>query len=122
MLYFLSSPFTHYPRGYKFAAHDIALVSHKLRAKGVKHFSPIVASYRIAIETGVDPLDWRFWMALCEPWYFRCDGLIVAMLDGWDNSKGVSVEIERFSELGKPVRYLDCDAMKLRADVRGIAA
>lgn len=37
----------------------------------------------------------------------RCNELVVLMLDGWKESRGVQAEIRIALELGKPVRYLD---------------
>ena len=71
---------------------------------GHQVYSPIVHGHPLTHHR--IPGDWTFW----EPharWHLeRCDELVVLILDGWEQSKGVQAEIDRAKKLGKPVRYL----------------
>ena len=53
----------------------------------------------------VDVCEYRMFQ---DAWFLdHCDRCIVLMLDGWQESKGVKVEIETFTQLGKPVDFLE---------------
>ncbi|MFK5165356.1 DUF1937 family protein, partial [Propionibacterium freudenreichii] len=54
------------------------------------------------------PTDWEFWAAYDEAILSSCISLIVLPLDGWQESKGVSAEINIARRMGLPVyRYVD---------------
>ncbi len=105
-LAFLSTPYSKHPRGLDAAWREACDVSERLRRTGQRVFSPIEEGHRLAAETGVDPLDWEFWMACYEPWVKRCDVLIVAALDGWEQSIGVTAERDLFARQSKPISII----------------
>jgi len=72
--------------------------------QGQTVFSPIAHSHAICA-FGV-PVDWRFWSRHDRRYLEACDEVAVLMLDGWQESVGVQVEISIARELGKPVTYL----------------
>lgn len=53
------------------------------------------------------PTDWQFWQSHCELMLSKCNRLLVAKMDGWEQSKGVQAEIEYAKKIGMPVEYLD---------------
>jgi len=67
-------------------------------------FSPIAHSHPIA-RFGL-PTDWAYWERQDREHLARCDEVVVLLLDGWQESRGVQAEIRLAETLGKPVRYL----------------
>jgi len=67
-------------------------------------FAPICHSHPIA-RFGL-PTDWSFWERQDREHLARCDEVVVLLLDGWRESRGVQAEIRLAENLGKPVRYL----------------
>lgn len=112
-LHYLATPYSRHPGGLKVAYMDAVVINNRLSAKGMRVYAPIVHSHLVAKLTGVDPLDHEFWMACCEPWMRRCDVLLVAMMTGWRESKGIGLEIAAFGNADKPVRYLDCETLSI---------
>lgn len=49
--------------------------------------------------------DHDFWMRHCYQLLERCDQLFVLMIDGWQTSKGVQMEIEYARQMGMTTRY-----------------
>lgn len=109
MTYYLATPYSKYPGGLEAAWIDACRVAGALMRQGVKIFSPIAHSHGIAIHGGLDPLDHDIWLPADEFFMQHCEGLIVARLEGWETSKGVAFETMRFTEMGKPIRYVDFD-------------
>jgi hypothetical protein len=69
--------------------------------KGVLLFSPIAHTHPIA---QFDlPKDWTFWARYDRFILEKCCGVLVLMLDGWEQSKGVAGELLIAAELGLPV-------------------
>ena len=106
-LVYLATPYTLYHAGIDVAYEDACRLSARLLLDGVKIFSPIVHSHAIAEHGNLDPLDHSFWLPINESTMQASDALLVAKMVGWENSFGVSHEIEWFTERGKPVHYLD---------------
>lgn len=97
-LFYLASPYTLYEAGQDAAAEAVAKIAARLTKEGRRVYSPIVHTHFIATLGGIDPLDHDFWMGVDEAMMERCDGLIVARLPGWKESKGVGMEIKWFME------------------------
>jgi hypothetical protein len=70
-------------------------------------YSPIVHSHPIAIYGGIDPMDGEFWARADRPYLELCDEVWVLTLPGWEESKGVHIEIERAEELGMKILYVE---------------
>jgi hypothetical protein len=71
---------------------DAAVASAALWNVGLLVFSPIVYSAQI-VRMGA-PSGYDDWMPLELRLLSACDELIVLMLDGWEESKGIKEEIE----------------------------
>lgn len=107
---YLASPYTHADpavREERFQA--VCRAAAELMRRGECVLSPIAHSHPIAAH-GL-PTTWEFWERLDREHLKRCDELVVLMLDGWKESRGVQAEIRIARELGKPVRFLDPDQL-----------
>ena len=71
----------------------------------------IAHSHAVAMASGIDPCDHTIWIPLDDPFMDAARGLIVADVDGWRDSYGVKVEIDRFLAMRKPRFLLAPDAM-----------
>lgn len=71
---------------------------------GVRAYSPIVHTHNIA-EAGHKPPDG--WYAHDLDMLGRFDALVVAMIPGWDRSRGVGLEMERAGQLNMPVLFVE---------------
>ena len=77
-----------------------------LMLDGVRLFSPISHCHPIAL-VGDLPVSWAYWEEYDREMLSICEGLIVLMLPGWQESTGVQNEIKISRELGIPVQYID---------------
>ena len=58
------------------------------------------------IERAADPGS-IYWRALELKLAAACDELVVLMLPGWDESRGVAREIALFTDMDKPISFID---------------
>ena len=93
-LHYLASPYSKYGQGHEQAFKDAAQAAATLIKRGLLVFSPIVHSHPIAMLGGVDPVDHELWLRLDLALLDECDSLLVLMMPGWDESRGVAAEIE----------------------------
>ncbi len=102
---YLASPYSHPDPLVREARFDAAChaTAEMLRA-GHAVFSAIVHSHPL-VRFGL-PSDWKFWEQIDREHLKRCDEVVVLMLDGWRESRGVQAELRFAAELGKPVRYV----------------
>lgn len=106
---YMASPYTSYPDGKRWAAHDAAFAAMSLMKKGKAVYSPVVHGHHITETTG----EWEefhedqdHWFTVNEPMMAVCDICVVAMLDGWDKSVGIAREVEYFKREGRSILYL----------------
>lgn len=102
MLNFLATPFSLHPRGLDAAFREACFTAELVRRLGLDVYCPIEATYPLALSTKIDPLDYEFWREAIAPYIKRCDRLLVAMIDGWEQSDGIEHERLEFRRLGKP--------------------
>ena len=96
------------------AAHeDACLIAGRLLRAGIFVFSPIAHCHSIAFHSGIDPLDHKFWLPICDVMMAHCDTLIVAHMPSWEESKGIAIEIEYFEKAGKPIFDLEVDELRM---------
>jgi hypothetical protein len=93
-LYYLASPYSKYPAGREAAFKDISAIAGKMIAEGYKIFSPIAHSHPVAEHGKLDALSHDLWLGLDVAFLKRCEGMIVAKMEGWDVSYGVNWEID----------------------------
>ena len=108
---YLASPYSHPSRevvaGRYVRACDAA---GRLMVKGYVVFSPIAHSHSIERQMGrVNTGD--FWHTQDEPILRLCSRLVVLMLDGWRESRGIAWEIEVAKEMGIPIEYMEIDSI-----------
>lgn len=82
------------------------MVTAFLMKTGKTVYSPIVHGHILATKYDL-PADWEFWLKHDLDILCRCDELYVVTLDGWDESFGVSAEIEEALSMGMPVTFID---------------
>jgi len=105
-LVYLATPYSHPDaavREERFRAVNVAAA--KLMRNGMHIYSPISHTHPIAL-AGDLPLGWEYWQAYDRAILAACCKLIVLMLDGWQESKGVTGEIAIARELGLAVEYI----------------
>ncbi len=102
---YIASPYTDPDPAIRQARYRAAcLATAELMRHGLNVFSPIVHSHPLA-ELGL-PSDWGFWQRIDRDMLVRCDELVVLMLDGWRQSRGVTAEIELAHGYDIAVRYV----------------
>ena len=80
-------------------------IASDLMKQGMIVFSPIAHTHPIAV-AGSLPRGWVFWERFDREFIGASEKLIVAKMDGWEASSGVTREIQIAQELGKPVLYM----------------
>ena len=107
-------------------AHDIVAITARLinTFPALSFLTPVGHTYPMQEEHGAKPLFG--WYASDFAWLDVSDILIVAMMDGWELSRGVNIEIRRAIELDIPIYYLKvyesegsitCDLEQLHIDL-----
>ena len=104
---YLATPYANYDGGLEKAYHDARLIVVSFAARGKSIYSPIVYWHPVARVSDIDPIDDKIWLPLDMPFMTAAEALIVGMLPGWKQSKGVRAEIAHFEEHGKPISYYD---------------
>lgn len=103
---YVGTPYTRFPGGRDEAARLAAFYAALLMKRGLKVFSPIAHSHAVARVGELDETDHDLWVVADEPFVFAASDLIVVMMEGWSESRGLQHEIKAFSNAGKPVRYI----------------
>jgi hypothetical protein len=116
-LAYLATPYARYPGGPEKAFIDAACITSRLLMAGVNVYSPITHSHSLSVYGGLKGGDHAFWLPYDELMMSRCDTLIVAHMEGWQESKGIAHEIEFFRRMRKPIFDL-VDLTTLRMDRR----
>jgi len=103
---YLASPYSHPECNVRIQRFvDVCRYAATLMAGGELVYSPIAHTHPIA-DVGELPTDWTYWEKL-DTWFIeRCDKVVVLMLNGWHESKGIKAEIEIAERLGKPIVYV----------------
>lgn len=108
---YIGQPFTFYPHGHSAAAYDGATAAAALMKRGFRVFSPIVHSHRIAQVGYLSQTDGTFWEYQDKPFVDAASSLIVLKLPGWEQSKGLSHEIDQFEKARKPIVYVSLSVL-----------
>lgn len=107
-LCYLATPYSKYKGGNLEAAfEDASQLAALLLAAGVRVYSPIAHTHPLAVYGGLDPLDHSIWLPFDEAMMEAADCLIVAHMDGWDQSYGIAHEVEFFTKRRKLIFDLD---------------
>lgn len=106
-LSYLATPYTKYPQGIDAAYRDACTLAARLIRIGVNLYSPIAHAHGIALHGGIDALNQRLWTEIDAIFLDKCEVLIVAHMEGWEQSSGIAHEIEVFERSGRPIFDLD---------------
>lgn len=104
---YLSSPYSKYRSGHDQAWRDACKLSAHLICCGIKVYSPIAMTHGIAVHGALDLLDHAIWLPFDEAMMEASSVLIVAHLEGWNESIGIAHEVKFFEERGRPIYDLD---------------
>lgn len=105
-LVYLASPYSHPdPAVVEARFEAVCRAAGRLMADGVLVYSPIAHTHPIAVRSAL-PTGWTYWERYDRAMIAACDHLTVLMLDGWDESRGVTAELAIAGELGRPVTYI----------------
>jgi hypothetical protein len=112
-LCYLATPYSKYLPGIDAAFVHAAEIAARLLKQGVRVYSPIAHTHPLAMHGHIDPLDHKIWLPFDEAMMDAADCLIVARMNGWEESYGVQHEIEFFSRDSKPVIHIDPVTLRL---------
>jgi hypothetical protein len=104
--WYLGTPYSKWPKGVDDAYAEACKQAAILLRAGVNVLSPIAATHGVALHGKIDPKDHRIWLPLDRHFMEAAQGIIVCMMDGWDQSVGVTYEIEYFEHARKPIVYM----------------
>lgn len=102
---YLGSPYSKFHDGFDAAAHEVSTAASVLMADGFKIYAPIAHGHFVS-KHGDLPQTWEFWKEQCQPMIDSAAALIVLQMEGWEESVGLTYEIEEFWRAGKPIAYL----------------
>jgi hypothetical protein len=104
---YLASPYSHPLSTVRYQRFELVCrIAGKMMIDGLVVFSPIAHTHPIA-ELCVLPSSWNYWHKYDEVMILGSYKVIVACIDGWRESKGVTAEIEIAHQHGIPVEYLE---------------
>lgn len=108
-LLYIGTPYSRYPGGFEVAYVDTCRLTARLLQAGLRAYSPICHMHGVAIHGGIEPGNHDVWLPIDQAMMDKSDAMIVAMMPGWETSKGIRHEIQAFVEAGKPVYFLSPD-------------
>lgn len=105
-LVYLAAPYTHEkPDVVEARMSRLCIVDAALMKQGVMTASPLLKHF--LLEHSDLPGDWNYWKDYAEVLLSKCDKMIVVTMSGWDESVGVTAEIELCKRFNIPVEYID---------------
>lgn len=105
---YLASPYSHQSEAVMETRYKIVLrlTAQLIFTQGEPVFSPIVYGHHMSREFDLGT-DAEFWSMFNTAAQRACSSLYVACIAGWEQSKGVSAEIEFAKVLRQPITYID---------------
>ena len=105
---YLASPYSHPEEHVRLERYNAACrKAASLMQAGNVVFSPIAHSHAVAAHLPQDLLmSHEFWMAQDIPLLRYADKLVVLLIDGWRESRGVSAEIDYAINISKAIEYV----------------
>lgn len=108
---YLASPYTLRPDRERAHAEICAIAGHLMK-QGLYVFCPIAHCHPIAVHAGIDPGP-EFWVDHIRREQDLSDALVIAQMDGWLESAGISGEIAHAALRDQPTYALEPQAMTL---------
>lgn len=106
-LIYLATPYSHEDHAVMEARFSKACeIAGELMQKGELVFSPIAHTHPIAVRCDL-PRGWDYWHKYDFAMLQASGKLLVAKMEGWEQSKGIAGEIEIAKKLGIPVEFLE---------------
>lgn len=105
--WYLATPYSKFPGGIEAAWRLACREAGLLIRHGIPTYSPIAHSHAIASVTGMDPGCHDIWLPVDLPLLDASRGVIVLMAPGWQESKGMAMEMDRAWEAGKTIVYME---------------
>lgn len=106
---YLACPYSH-------ASMDVRLARFEASAHAAAHlihegkfvYSPITMTHPIDLVMAAegDTMGSDYWCDFDEAFMSVCSEMMILVIPGWDESRGIKREAQFFSARGKPVRYL----------------
>ena len=108
-LIYLASPYSHPDADVRRDRFErVCVAAGLLLENGHLVYSPIAHSHSIA-ELSYMATGWVDWSRLDAEMLRRCDRVIVLMIDGWEESKGIMAEVALAEQMGMRVTYMTPD-------------
>lgn len=112
LLWYLASPYTNYDEDEEVRRkiHDarfrqVSADAADLMRLGFVIFSPIAHTHPIAEYGHIEHGDHTIWLPADKVIHARCDGIIIDMIPGWQDSYGVDKELKWAMDEDKPIMY-----------------
>lgn len=113
---YLASPYSHPSRNIQEARFEgVERMTALLMDRGLFVYSPIVHCHVLALKYSM-PTDAGYWKAYNFNTLRRCDALYILTLDGWQQSKGVEMELWFAKQCGLPCHTVDLEGNLLGYD------
>ena len=106
-LLYVGSPYRKFKLGMGQAAKQVAKITARLTISGLPVYSPIAHGHMLSIYGGIHPSANELWEKINSPFMEMSGAIVVAKMDGWEESDGLADEIRQFQAVKKPVFYLD---------------
>lgn len=105
-VYYLCSPYSHEdPAVRQKRFEEAQRCAYSLQERGFILVEPIGSNHYKSVTFNVSP-SFTYWKKTCEALIDRTDGIVVLLMDGWQESKGVQAEIRYAKSLDKEVVYM----------------
>lgn len=104
--WYLASPYAKYLHGKEAAFEDACMWTSALIKAGVPCFSPIAHSHSITTIAHMDKDSHDLWMPQDLSILRGANGVIILPMKGWQESKGVGMEVDAALKLDIPVFLL----------------
>lgn len=108
-LIYLASPYSKFPKGRVQAFKEVCEKAAELMLDGHNVFCPIAHSHPIEDLGMADVHSGDFWLKQDFAVLSKCTGMFVYKMPSWEESYGVTKEIEFANKNNIPITYLDYD-------------
>ena len=105
-LNYLAAPYSHPDKAVvEKRMETLCKVDALLMQRGIYTVSPLLKHF--IVQHANLPTDWNYWKDYSDALLCAVDQVIVVMMEGWQESVGVTAEIKMATDLGIPVVYVN---------------